>query len=82
MTRKLAWVPIAPWLMSSGWNWPVRVIALAESTSPISIDPLSPMKRRAGLKLWGRKPTQAPASIALSSAPVVATDWSLKRDSW
>ena len=48
----------------------------------MSIDPLSPMNSRAGLKLCGRKPMHAPASIADSSAPVVATDWSLKRVTW
>ena len=54
--------PPAPWLISVPENWPVRVSALAESTSPISIEPLSPMNSRAGWKLCGRKPAQAPAS--------------------
>ena len=60
----------------------MRVIALAESTSPISIEPLSPMKSRAGLKLWGRNPTQAPPSIALRSAPVEASEALLRLVSW
>ena len=30
----------------------------------MSIEPLSPMKSRAGLKLCGRKPRHAPASTA------------------
>ena len=36
------------------------VIAAAASISPISIEPESPMKIRAGEKLCGRKPRQAP----------------------
>ena len=42
--------------------------AAAESISPISIEPESPMKIRAGLKLCGRKPRHAPASTAVISA--------------
>ena len=63
-------------------NWPVSVIALAESTSPISIEPLSPMNRRAGWKLCGRNPVHAPASIAQSRAPVVARDCVVEAASW
>ena len=58
------------------------MIALADSTSPISIEPLSPMKTRAGLMLWGRKPTQTPPSIALSNAPVEASEALLRLVSW
>ena len=43
------------------------VTADAASSSPISIEPESPMKIRAGLKLCGRKPRHAPASTAVSS---------------
>ena len=77
MGSRLAPPPSAPWPMSSGVNCVVSVIALAESTSPISIDPLSPMKTRAGWKLCARKPAHAPASAAVSSAPVVARSASL-----
>ena len=51
----------------------VAVIAAAESTSPTSIEPESPMKIRAGAKLCGRKPTHAPARAADSSAGAAAT---------
>ena len=60
----------------------MSVIALAERTSPISIEPLSPMNSRAGLMLCGRKPAQAPASIALSRAPVEAREALLRLSSW
>ena len=58
--------------MSTVANWPVSVSAEPASTSPISIEPESPMKIRAGKKLCGRKPTQAPPSAAQSSAAVIA----------
>ena len=48
-------------------NCPVRLVTDAASMRPMSIDPLSPMKMRAGLKLWGRKPRHAPASTAAIS---------------
>ena len=47
---------------------PDSLVVAAASISPISIEPESPMKIRAGLKLCGRKPRQAPASTAASSA--------------
>ena len=53
-------------------NWPVSVSADPESTSPSSIDPESPMKMRAGKKLCGRKPAQAPPMAAHSIAAVIA----------
>jgi hypothetical protein len=40
---------------------PAAVVAAAASIRPISIDPESPMKIRAGWKLCGRNPRQAPA---------------------
>ena len=40
----------------------VRLITDAASIRPMSIEPESPMKMRAGLKLCGRKPRHAPAS--------------------
>ena len=40
------------------------------------------MKSRAGWKLCGRKPAQAPASAALSRAPVVARVRLLVSESW
>jgi hypothetical protein len=43
------------------------VTADAARVRPISIEPESPMKIRAGEKLCGRKPRQAPASTAVSS---------------
>ena len=55
---------------------------LAEKTRPISIEPLSPMKIRAGWKLWTRNPTHAPASAALSSAAVVAAGQVVERVTW
>ena len=60
-------------------NWPESVTALADSTNPISIEPLSPMKSRAGWKLWTRKPAQTPASRMLSKAAVVARSVPLSR---
>ena len=52
---------------------PVAVTAAAESSSPSSIEPESPMKMRAGLKLCGRKPRQEPTSTAVMSAGALAT---------
>ena len=52
----------------------VRVSAEPASTSPMSIDPLSPMNIFAGWKLCDRKPRQAPASAAHSSAAGIASD--------
>jgi hypothetical protein len=49
------------------------VTADAARVSPISIEPESPMKIRAGEKLCGRKPRQAPASTAVSSEGANAT---------
>ena len=43
---------------------PDALVVAAASINPISIEPESPMKIRAGLKLCGRKPRQAPASTA------------------
>ena len=60
----------------------VTVIAVAERTRPSSIEPLSPMKTRAGWKLCARKPTHAPARAAESKAPVVARVTSLSTVSW
>ena len=60
----------------------VTVIAVPDMTTPISIEPLSPMKIRAGWKLWTRKPAQAPANAADSRAPVVASEILLKLASW
>ena len=61
---RLACEPPAPWVISLPENCPDSVTALAESTSPISIEPLSPMNSRAGWKLCGRNPAQAPAKAA------------------
>jgi hypothetical protein len=52
---------------------PVALTAAADSMSPTSMDPESPMKIRAGLKLCGRKPRHAPASTAVTSAGALAT---------
>ena len=60
---------------SAGRPAPVAVIAAAESIRPTSIEPESPMKIRAGLKLCGRKPRQAPTSTAVISAGALATSW-------
>ena len=51
---------------------PVAVTAPAASMRPTSIDPESPMKMRAGLKLCGRKPRQAPARTAVISVGALA----------
>ena len=75
-------LPSAPKEISEPSNCPVRVRALADITSPISIDPESPMKSLAGWKLWGRNPAQAPARAALSRAPVVARVTPLRSESW
>lgn len=53
--------------MVSGSTCPVIEIAEAASTSPISIDPESPMKIRAGCMLCGRKPRHMPIRIAANS---------------
>jgi hypothetical protein len=58
-----------------GSIWPVAVTAAADSMSPTSIEPESPMKMRAGLKLCGRKPRHAPASTAVMIAGALATFW-------
>ncbi len=47
---------------------PDELVVAAASSSPMSIEPESPMKIRAGLKLCGRKPRQAPASTAAMRA--------------
>ena len=47
---------------------PDALVVAAASSNPMSIEPESPMKIRAGLKLCGRKPRQAPASTAAMSA--------------
>ena len=47
---------------------PDALVVAAASISPMSIEPESPMKMRAGLKLCGRKPRQAPASTTASRA--------------
>ena len=47
---------------------PAAVVDAAASMRPISIEPESPMKMRAGWKLWGRKPAHAPARTAAISA--------------
>ena len=52
---------------------PVAVTAAAASMRPTSIDPESPMKIRAGLKLCGRNPRQAPARTAVISGGALAT---------
>ena len=49
-------------------NCPVRLIEEQESTNPSSIEPESPMNIRAGKKLCGRTPMQAPAERGHSSA--------------
>ena len=48
------------------------MIVVVASSRPMSIDPESPMKTRAGLKLCGRKPTQTPISAAATTPAVVA----------
>ena len=59
--------------MSRAGKPEVSVRAEPASMSPISIDPLSPMKILAGLKLCARKPAHAPPSTAHSSAVVIAS---------
>ena len=63
--------------MSTVANWPVRVSADPASTRPISIEPESPMKIRAGKKLCGRNPAHAPPSAAHSRAALIASVSSL-----
>ena len=55
-------------------NWPVRLIDEQASTKPMSIEPESPMNIRAGKKLCGSTPMQAPARAAVSSAAAMARD--------
>jgi hypothetical protein len=56
-----------------GSTRPVAVTAAAASMRPTSMEPESPMKMRAGLKLCGRKPRQDPARTAVTSAGAVIT---------
>lgn len=49
--------------IASGSICPVMEIAPAASTRPISIEPESPMKIRAGCMLCGRKPRHMPMRI-------------------
>ena len=79
---RLASEPNPPRLISFPENWVVSVSALADSTNPISIEPLSPMKSRAGWKLCGRNPAHTPASAALRKAPVIARVTWLRLASW
>ena len=51
-----------------GSTWPVTAMVPAASSSPSSIEPESPMKILALVRLCGRKPTQAPIITAVSSA--------------
>ena len=44
---------------------------MPDSIRPMSIEPASPMKIRAGLKLCGRKPRHAPASTTAMSVGAV-----------
>ena len=53
---------------ASGRIRPDALVVAAASISPMSIEPESPMKIRAGLKLCGRNPRHAPASTTASSA--------------
>src|SRR5690625_5352189 len=50
-----------------GFTWPVTVTVDAASVSPKNMAPESPMKMRAGWKLWGEKPRQTPTSAAAKS---------------
>ena len=59
-------------LTSLGLTVPVKVIVVDASSRPRSIDPESPMKTRAGLKLCGKKPRQIPISEAATMPDVVA----------
>ena len=47
---------------------PDALVEMVASMSPISIEPESPMKIRAGWKLCGRNPRHAPARAAAMSA--------------
>lgn len=49
-------------------------MAATDISSPMSMAPASPMKILAGLKLWGKKPRQAPSSSAISIAEKL--EWS------
>src|SRR4051794_5691092 len=59
-------------LTALGSTRPVRLTVAAASINPSSIDPESPMKTRAGLKLCGKKPMQAPVKAAVSSVGAAA----------
>src|SRR5690625_7787726 len=50
-----------------GFTWPVTVTVDAASVSPKNMAPESPMKMRAGWKLWGKKPRQQPTRAATTS---------------
>ena len=72
----------APPLKACGSAFVVAVAAAADSISPTSIDPESPMKMRAGEKLCGRNPRQVPASAAVSSVGAAATSRKPPRARW
>lgn len=57
----------------SGSTWPVMEMALAASTRPMSIEPESPMKIRAGCMLWGRNPRHIPMRMAANSVAGAAS---------
>lgn len=63
-------------------SWPVTTIAALAMTRPMSIEPESPMKIRAGKKLCGRKPMHAPTSAATTTVAMLDTSVGLaSRDS-
>src|SRR6266540_859591 len=64
----------ANWSAACGWVVrPIPVMVAPDSSVPSSIDPESPMKIRAGLKLCGRNPAQAPTTRALMSGAGVSS---------
>ena len=64
--KKNVW-PMKRWSVSA--RPPTTLVDTAIS-SPSSSAPLSPMKMRAGLKLWGRKPTHSPTAMIAISGPM------------
>ena len=60
-------IPLSTW----GSMLPVRLMVEAASSRPSSSAPESPMKIRAGCRLCGRNPRQAPIVAAVTSEAVL-----------
>ena len=62
--------------------WPTTDMVDAAIKRPSSMAPASPMKIRAGWKLWGRNPTQSPMMITEKSGPELSGPMVPRWTSW